>query len=218
MSRVIDFFFDYISHNAYLAWTQLEALANAEGCRVRPIPVLFAGMLNHYGQMGPAEIRPKAVWMMRDVYRKAKRLGVPFAPPASHPFRPLTALRVTALPDVEPRQKEVIDALFAAAWARGMELSDDAVVASVLDALGFDGMRLVARSKDPATKSALRDATDAAIARGVFGVPSMMVGDALFFGFDDFDHLRDFLRGDDPAEREDFSPWLEVKPSAVRQR
>ncbi len=102
----IRFLFDYISHNAYLAWTQIGVVAARHGREVEPEAVLFAGLLNAHGQLGPAEIPSKARWMMLDVARKARRLGVPIAPPASHPFPPLLALRVThAAERGEPRRR-----------------------------------------------------------------------------------------------------------------
>ena len=62
----ITFYFDYISHNAYLAWCRLPEIAEKHGCSVNPIPVLFAGFLKKYGQLGPAEIEPKVEWMNRN--------------------------------------------------------------------------------------------------------------------------------------------------------
>ncbi len=75
--RVIRFYFDYISPNAYLAWTQLPALAERNGCRIDPVPVLFAGLLEAHRQLGPAEVRPKMQWMWKNIVRKAALIDVP---------------------------------------------------------------------------------------------------------------------------------------------
>ena len=93
-ATTIRFYFDYISSNAYLAWTQLFALAEKYGAEVEPVPVLFAGLLKAHGQLGPAEVPAKALWMARNNLRKAARLALPLNPPAFHPFNPLLALRV----------------------------------------------------------------------------------------------------------------------------
>ena len=79
--RHIDFYFDFISHNAYLAWHVLPELAQKHTCTLRPIPVLFAGFLKAYGQLGPAEVEPKLKWMNQNVLRKATELGIRLAPP-----------------------------------------------------------------------------------------------------------------------------------------
>ena len=85
-TRALRLYFDFISHNAYLAWTQIHDLAARHGRTVEPVPVLFAALLGAYGQLGPAEVPPKAWWMAKNVLRKATLLGVPLRPPASHPF------------------------------------------------------------------------------------------------------------------------------------
>ncbi len=215
--RRLRFYFDYISHNAYLAWVSLPALAQRHALEVEPIPVLFAGLLGANGQLGPAEIPPKLHWMNRDVLRKAARLGIPLSPPAHHPFNPLAALRVSSVP-LEPEQrKRLIDALFVATWAQGRAVGESGVVAQVLDEAGFDGASLQSAATGE-HKGRLRDQTDAAIAAGVFGVPTMEVEGELFWGFDDFDHLELFLRGEDPLREDEFAAWLEVRPAAQRKR
>ena len=115
----VRFLFDYISPNAYIAWTRIHDLARRAGRSVEPVPVLFAGLLQAHGLKGPAEIPAKWRWMLRDILRKASELGIDLEPPESHPFNPLLALRVSSLElAVEPRRR-MIDALFRAVWAGG---------------------------------------------------------------------------------------------------
>jgi 2-hydroxychromene-2-carboxylate isomerase len=214
----IRFYFDYISHNAYLAFTQLALLEARYRREVTLEPVLFAGLLNHYGQLGPAEVPPKAKWMMLDVARKARRLGVPIAPPASHPFVPLLALRASFAPlEPEPRRR-LVDALFRAVWAESVDVSDAGEVARVLEAAGLDGDAVVAFARGDAAKSALRGATERAIADGVFGVPSFLVDGKLFWGFDDLPHLELHLAGRDPLEPGDEERFTRYRASARRRR
>lgn len=218
MPRRLEFWFDYVSHNAYLAWTRLDALATRHDLEVVLAPVLFAGLLQAHGQLGPAEIRPKSEWMLRDVLRKAARLGVPIAPPASHPFNPLLALRVTISPLAGERRAALVRGLFEAVWVESRDVSEPRVVAAIADAAGLDGEALLADAATPATKALLKTRTDEAIAAGVFGVPSMRVGDALFWGFDDLPEIERYLRGDDPLRSLDLEPWRAVKPSVQRRR
>ena len=215
----IRFTFDYISSNAYLAWTQLPALAAKHGVAIEPVPVLFAGLLEAHGQLGPAEVRPKALWMFKNNLRKAALLGVPLNPRAFHPFNPLLALRVSSLPLPDEARSGLIGALFEAVWARGLHVSEPAVVTQVALEAGLDGADLVARAALPETKARLRAQTDDAIARGVFGVPSMEIGGEVFWGYDDFPWLDLFLAGKDPlAARKDLQQPRPVAASAMRRR
>lgn len=207
----LDFYFDFISPYAYLGWTQIHALATRHGRTVRAIPALFAAMLKHSGTLGPAEIPLKRVYLFKDTTRTARHLGVPLAPPPSHPFNPLLALRVaTADPS-----REVIDALYRAVWGGGGGVETEAAVASALASRATD---LIAAANAPATKQKLRAATDAAIAAGVFGVPTVIADGELFWGVDSFPHLERFLAGDDPITPEDVDAFMRLVPSANRPR
>ncbi|HVH05073.1 MAG TPA: DsbA family protein [Myxococcota bacterium] len=167
--RRIRFLYDYISSNAYLAWALLPKLAARYGAILEPVPVLFAGLLEAHGQLGPAEVRPKALWMARNNLRKAALLGVPLHPPAHHPFNPLLSLRASGLPLPDAQRSALVTALFTAVWARGLHVSEPDVVAAVADQAGLDGRALVAEAAEPAAKARLRADTDAAIAAGSSG-------------------------------------------------
>ncbi len=220
--RTLRFYLDYISSNAYLAWVRMPELAQRFELRIEPVPVLFAGLLEANGQLGPAEIRPKARWMARNTLRKARLLGVPLKPPAFHPFNPLLPLRVSSLALSEEERSRLVGALFEAVWARQLHASDPAVMTTLLDELGLDGASLVERAVAPETKALLRERTGAAIARGVFGVPMMEVdenGD-LFWGYDDLPYLERVLAGDDPLHPEEIKLWGTgpPRPSAMRRK
>lgn len=212
------FYFDFISHNAYIAWTQIHPLAERYGRTVEPVPVLFAGLLNANGQKGPAEIPAKSWWMAKDLLRKAARLQVPMRPPASHPFNPLLALRAALVPTESAERRRLIDALFRATWVDGQDVSKANVIAAVATAAGMDGSALLAAVQSDAIKQRLRSETDAAINELVFGVPTMIVDGELFWGYDDFGHLELFLAGKDPLDRVVLDEWMQIRPSASRQR
>ena len=215
----VRFYFDYVSPNAYLAWTQLPLLVERFGVDVVPVPVLFAGLLDAQGRVGPAEVPDHIRWMWKNVLRKAAILSVPMNRPASHPFNPLLALRISSLPLPAPERLALIDALFQAVWAQGLDVSDPRVVVDVADGIGLAGAALVAQAQDSESKARLRNQTDDAVARNVFGVPSMAVGDELFWGYDDFPYLALYLDGDDPLDPAVWKSWSKpFVPSAVRPR
>jgi 2-hydroxychromene-2-carboxylate isomerase len=209
------FSFDFISPYAYLAWTRIHALAARCHVEVEPRAVLLAGLLNHHGQKGPAEIPAKRAYVFRDVTRRAKLLGIPVAPPPSHPFKPLLALRaVHAAPD-----RALIDGLFAATWggASTTGVDDPSTVERIANEAGLDGAAIVAQTNTPEIKEALRRATEQAIAEGVFGVPTMQIGGELFWGLDSLDLLERYASsGEGAISPSEIAAFLAVKPSAVR--
>jgi 2-hydroxychromene-2-carboxylate isomerase len=216
--RTVRFYFDYISSNAYLAWTQLPALAAKHGFEVEPVPVLFAGLLGAHGQLGPAEIPAKAFWMAKNTLRKASLLDVPLNPPAFHPFNPLLALRASSVPDDPAARRALTGGLFRAVWVDGRHVSEPDVVRQVAADAGLDGAAVLAAAGGEDAKQRLRRQTDEAIARLVFGVPSMLVGDELFWGYDDFPYLERHLAGKDPIDAVDWQRWVAaVRPSAMRK-
>jgi 2-hydroxychromene-2-carboxylate isomerase len=213
----VRFHFDFLSPYAYLAWTQIHALAERCDVSVEPAPVLFPALLNHHGQKGPAEIPAKRLYVFKDALRRATLLGVPIALPPTHPFNPLLALRAVLATPVELRRR-MIDGLFAATWGgaseRGVEHSE--TVARVAREIGMDGDELLARAASQPIKDALRIATEEAISAGVFGVPTMRVGSELFWGFESFDLLERHLRGEDPLTPELLARLRDVPASASR--
>lgn len=218
-AQTLRFSFDYLSSNAWLAWTQLPRLAAQYDVAIEPVPVLFAGLLEAHGQLGPAEIPAKIRWMVRNNLRKAALLGVPLRPPVHHPFNPLLPLRASLLPLEASRRTALVEGLFRAVWVDALHVSEPDVVARVADAAGLDGAALVAEAQTREAKARLRRQTDDAIARGVFGVPSMEVRGELFWGYDDFPQLERFLADRDPLDPREAARWTGApRPSAVRRR
>jgi 2-hydroxychromene-2-carboxylate isomerase len=193
------FYFDFISPYAFLAWTQIRALAARHGRAVEPVPVLFAALLDAHGQKGPGEIPAKRRYLFKDVARKAHRLGIaPVRPPPSHPFNPLVALRVASLPLPEDVRERIIDTLYYAVWTKHQAIDDEARVTAILDEAGLAGAALVRGAQTPDNKQRLRAATDAAIASGVFGVPTIIADGELFWGSDSLEDLDRFASGNGP--------------------
>ena len=109
-------------------------------------------------------------------------------------------------------------ALFAAVWVRGLHVSDAAVLERVADEAGLNGAALVYEATSAECKARLREQTDSAIARGVFGVPTIAAGDELFWGYDDLPHLELFLAGKDPLDAAEWQKWAAASPKRSAQR
>jgi 2-hydroxychromene-2-carboxylate isomerase len=181
MALSVDWYYDFVSPFSYICLHRLEELP----VQVCYKPVLFAGLLNHWGQKGPAEIPAKRRWTYRWCTWWANELGITFRFPAVHPFNPLPHLRLAIAAGGSP---EVVKRIFDALWTTGEhpEKGFDALFKS----FGMDEARL----SDIQVKNQLRKGTEDAAASGVFGVPSFVVDGEVFWGADAVDFLKAFLR------------------------
>lgn len=210
----MDLYFDYISPYAYLAWRALDTAQLPR--RPTPVPVLFAGLLNASGGVGPAEVEPKRRYVFRDVARRARDVDLAFCAPPSHPFNPLLALRVTCAALRVGPADALISALFDAVWATGCGAETQDQVRRALTGLELDVDGLLAAATLPETKAQLRANTDRAIDRGVFGVPTMVVDQELFWGADSLGHLRAHLLGAPPLPEPQLRAWDALGATAKR--
>jgi len=213
---VVDFYFDYLSPFAYFASLRLPELCRRRGAELRFRPVLFAGLLDHWGQRGPAEIPPKAIHTFKLCARYAALHDVPFRSPRFHPYRPLEALRVSLARVAGDDQPKVVRAIFHAGWGEGADLGSPADLTAAISAAGLDGEALMERAAATDAKEALRHETDTAIAKGVFGIPTMIVGDELFWGVDQLEYLELHLEGRDPLRSVDVEKVRSQGSAAVR--
>jgi 2-hydroxychromene-2-carboxylate isomerase len=172
-----DWYFDFISPFSYLQCEQLPALERTINLRYKP--VLFAGLLKANGHKGPAEIPAKRRFTYRFVVWQAKQLGIALKFPAVHPFNPLPLLRLAIAADCAP---DAVRRIFRFVWRDG-RLGDLPIEWAELMA-ELDLPDAQARIASAEVRDALRRNTDEAIARGVFGVPTLAIGDELFWGAD----------------------------------
>lgn len=191
--HTIDFYFDPISPYAALAFERLPEALAGRSVAVRYLPIVFGAMLKSLDHKGPAEIPGKRDWTYRQVLWLGHRLGVPLDLPAAHPFNPLPLLRLlwATAPAGQTPGRYAVERVLRHVWRGGLDAADPARLAALAAEL--------APPRDPASdevKGALREATDAALARGVFGVPTMAVDDKLFWGLDAMDMLTGYLDRD----------------------
>jgi 2-hydroxychromene-2-carboxylate isomerase len=179
--------YDVISPFAYLALPRLGEFP--ETVELTTMPVLFAALLDHFGQRGPAEIPSKRRFTYRFALWRARRLQLPMQFPPAHPFNPLAALRlIIAAGSTLHAARTVLTAVFGA----GRDVSDPSVVAQLAQELGVANPEQALA--DPAVKARLRQNTQWASERGVFGVPTLVIGEELFWGHDAIDMALDYLK------------------------
>jgi 2-hydroxychromene-2-carboxylate isomerase len=191
----ITFYLDFISPYAYLAFEHLPQALQGLSYSVSYRPVLFAGLLKHHGQLGPAEIAPKRDWTYRQVLWLAHSKGIALQMPATHPFNPLALLRLatacsTSFETGSPN-RYVCETVFRHVWQGGADAAD----AQRLEALA---QQLAAQHhvQVEEAKVLLKNSTDEAVSKGVFGVPAFEVDGKIFWGLDALPMLRDYLAGD----------------------
>jgi 2-hydroxychromene-2-carboxylate isomerase len=201
MAKTVEFIFDFGSPNAYLAWKVLPAIAERRGAQVRLIPALLGGIFKLTNNQSPmtafGEVKGKLAYEQLESDRFVRRHGLTAY--RRNPHFPVNTLLI--MRGLVAAQRMGIEAPYVAAvekamWEDGEKMDDPAVVQRVLDAAGLDGAGLIAATQEPEVKAALMANTEAAVARGVFGIPTFFVGEEMFFGKDRLDQVEEALTSD----------------------
>ena len=188
----ITFYLDFISPYACLAFERLPLALMGHSYTVTYQPVLLGALLQQHGQLGPAEIAPKRDWTYRHVQWLAQANQIELQMPAAHPFNPLALLRLAVASSAAGTpNRYVCETLFRHVWRGGADALDPARLQAVTALLAP-----ARAAESEAVKAQLRTQTEAALARGVFGVPAFEVDGRLFWGFDALPMLRSYFDGD----------------------
>lgn len=184
MNKQVEFFFDVGSPASYLAWTQLESMAQRTNAQIIWRPMLLGAVFQATGNASPAAVPAKGPYMLKDLQRFSNIYGVPFN---FNPFFPLNTMHLmrgaTAYLE-EPEFQTYLAAIFNALWSEQLNMESPEVVAEVLTKAGIDVTDFMARISETEVKERLKDTTAEAVARGVFGAPSFFVNGEMFFGQD----------------------------------
>ncbi|MED5609775.1 2-hydroxychromene-2-carboxylate isomerase [Pseudomonas sp. JH-2] len=195
MSKSVEFYFDFGSPTSYLAYTQLPGICAEAGAELVYRPVLLGGVFQATGNASPIAVPAKGRYTLIDMQRFARRYGVPLKMNPHFPINTLLLMR--AATGVQLRQPERFEALLACVfkgmWVDALNLGDATVLGPLLAEAGFDPQALLALSAEQEVKDALKANTEAAIKRGMFGAPTVFVGDEMFFGQDRLDFVREAL-------------------------
>ena len=189
MSKTVDFIFDFGSPNAYLAWKALPAIAARHGASVKLIPCLLGGIFKATGNQAPgvafSGVKGKLDYEMLEMRRFIAAHGLTaFRFNPHFPVNTLLLMRGQIAAQRAGAGETYLAAMLKGMWEDGLKLDDPEVFVATANAAGLDGAALLAATGDPAVKGELAANTEAAVARGVFGVPTFFVGDEMFFGKD----------------------------------
>lgn len=197
----IALYFDLVSPYAWLALHAVDAIQQDTGREVIVTPVAFGAILKRNQQPAPVDFPAKRAHIFDDIRWRAAERGLTYTGPPSHPFNPLHGLRLCQAVADPALRATLARQLADAAWSRGRDLADRAVVLDIASACGLDPTWTDARLDDGALKQQLIDTTDAAADAGVFGVPTFALDGHLFWGNDRIPHLLAAARGKWPFGR-----------------
>lgn len=196
MARTLEFYFDYGSPYSYLADTQVEAIAKRAGASLVRKPMLLGGVFKATGNASPMTVAQKSKWAAFDMPMWAKHYGVPFNPNPFFPVNTLTLMRGAAAAQIDGVFERYHPAMYKAMWVDGRNLNDMTEVVAVLTEAGLNALKLGQRIQDQDVKDRLKETTDGAVARGVFGAPTCFVDDMMFFGNDRLPFVELALKGE----------------------
>lgn len=198
MPKQVEFFYDFTSPTAYLAWRRLPGVLERTGASVRYRPMFLGGVMQATGNRPPGTLPQKAKWMAEDLQRWARKYDTPYRPNPHFPMMTLMVQRAAHEWIDRPDFETYMAAIFTAAWRDQKNIGDKTHLAEALAAAGFSPEEFFAAAENPANKEKLKATTDEAVARGVFGAPTFFVqtpeGEEMHFGQDRLDFVEDALR------------------------
>ena len=193
MAKQVEFFFDFVSPAAYLAWTQLPGLQRRTGADIKRRPFFLGGVFQSSGNRAPLTVPAKGKWLMRDFLMFARRYKVPMMFGADFPVNSLAAMRAASGLIDRPTFLPYCNAMFNAVWGEGKNIGEAKVRAEIGAKIGLTGAEIEALASAPENKEGLRASSDEAVARGAFGAPTFFVGEEMFFGQDRLDFVEEAL-------------------------
>jgi 2-hydroxychromene-2-carboxylate isomerase len=198
MPKQVEFFYDFTSPTAFLAWARLPQILARTGATVKYRPMFLGGVMQTTGNRPPGTLPQKGAWMAADLQRWAKKFNTPYKPNPHFPMMTLMVQRAAQEWVERPDFENYLAAIFNAAWQDQKNIADKAVLGEVLAAAGFSPDEFFAAADNPANKEKLKAVTDEAVARGVFGAPTFFVqtpeGEEMHFGQDRLDFVEDALK------------------------
>jgi 2-hydroxychromene-2-carboxylate isomerase len=212
--KEFNFYFDFLSPFSFFAFKRLSQLENTT---IHYRPVALGPLLNHWGIKGPGEVTPKREFLLKQCLRYAAKNKMSFTTPKTHPFNSLYALRLALKSTAGELQPQVIKTLWEAGWEKRIDMGEPDELQTVLKEAGLPAEELYEKSFSKEAKVELKANIQEAISFGVFGVPSFVAGDELFWGNDAIESFLDYLSGQDLLDRQKLKQLLDSTPRAAAQ-
>ena len=184
MIKPFDFYFDFVSPYSFLAHKQIRKIENKERIKIKYKPILIGGLHNLHGIKAPAFIPAKAKHMIRDCKLVAAKNGVKFKFNSYFPIRSLNLMRGVFVAEEDNIKSYYIDSIFNTIWQDGLNMNDQLIVEKVLKNLNVNPKTFILRSASSLIKDSLRKKTNDAFEKGIFGAPTFVVNNIIFWGQD----------------------------------
>ena len=215
--KELNFYYDFLSPFSYFAWLKLPELKQKFDLKVHYKPIALGPVLNHWQIKGPGEVVPKREFLLKQMLRYAAQNNIEFTTPKTHPFNSLYALRLTLTSVAGELQEKVIEVLWRAGWQKRIDMGEPDEVIEELTRHHLPAQELYEKSFSKEAKQELKNNIQEAISHGVFGVPSFVVDQELFWGADSMENLMNFIDGKDNLDREKLNFLLSSTPRAAAQ-
>ena len=184
MIKPFDFYFDFVSPYSFLAHKQIRKIEKKDGIKIKYKPILVGGLHNLHGIKAPAFIPAKAKHMIRDCKLIAAKDGVKFKFNSYFPIRSLNLMRGVFVAEEDNIKSYYIDNIFNSIWQDGLNMNDQVIVEKVLKNLNVNPKTFILRSVSSLIKESLRKKTNDAYEKGIFGAPTFVVNNKIFWGQD----------------------------------
>ena len=184
MIKPFDFYFDFISPYSFLAHKEIRKIENKEGCKIRYIPILLGGLHNLHGIKAPAFIPAKAKHMIKDCKLIAEKNEIKFKFNYYFPIKSLNLMRGVLVAEEDNIKSYYIDNVFNTIWQDGLNMNDDTIIQKVLKNLNVNPKTFNLRTASSLIKDSLRKKTSDAYEKGIFGAPTFVVNNKVFWGQD----------------------------------
>ena len=193
MRKSVEFYFDYGSPTSHLAFFQLSKIAREAGAAIVWRPILLGAVFKAINSHSPVDIAAKGKWMMWDLANYAERYGIPFRHNPYFVINTLPLMRGALVAERLGELERYSETMFNAIWRDALNMGDPAMIGAALHKGGFDTKAYFAGTQEQAIKDELKARTDAAVARGVFGLPTFFVGEKMWWGQDRLEWVKDAL-------------------------
>ena len=184
MIKPFDFYFDFVSPYSFLAHKKIKKIEIKEGIKIRYKPILVGGLHNLHGIKAPAFIPAKAKHMIRDCKLLALKNGIRFKFNSYFPIRSLNLMRGVLVAEEDNIKSHYVDSIFNTIWQDGLNMNDQIVVEKVLKNLNINPKTFILRSTSSIIKDSLRKKTNDAYEKGIFGAPTFVANNKIFWGQD----------------------------------
>ena len=193
MVKNIDFYFDFGSPTAYLAFTQLQLIEKRSGANLVFHPILLGGIFKATGNSPPAAIPAKGKYMMRDLQRYAEKYQVPYERNPFFPVNTLSLMRGAVSYQNNGDFERYVNVIFHNMWVEPKNLNDEDVLKKMLIENNFEYNDFLKRTSDQRIKDQLISNTEKVVQKGAFGAPTIFIGEEMFFGQDRMAFFEEYI-------------------------